>query len=90
MARGAQVKPYTMSHAWFRKYHQSAFALDTWTYSFEAGEQEHRKSRAVELQRQGAVLPLAVFRQFVATVLARFENASAAEDAAAAYSHGSR
>jgi len=71
-----EVRPYTMTHTWFRKYHQTAFALDTWTYSFEAGEAEHRKSKSGEAQRQGAVLPVGVFREFVGTVLRRFDHAA--------------
>lgn len=67
-----EVRPYTMSRTWFRKYHQTAFALDTWTYAFEASEQEHRPSQSAEPQRQGAVLPLGIFREFAAEVVDRF------------------
>ena len=64
-----EVKPYTMGHMWFRKYHQTAFSLDTWTYAFEAGAQEHRPTATSNIQWHGAVLPIPVFRKFVEVVV---------------------
>ena len=68
-----EVKPAPMLHGWFRKYHLTAFALDTWVYYFEAGEQEHRQSGQQSVAHQGAVLPLATFREFATTVVRRFD-----------------
>ena len=71
-----EVKPYPMMHAWFRKYHITAFALDTWVYTFEAGEREHRESpgnpNVAQPAHHGAVLPLSVFAEFAQLVVRRF------------------
>uniref|UniRef100_A0A7S2GD24 Uncharacterized protein n=1 Tax=Haptolina brevifila TaxID=156173 RepID=A0A7S2GD24_9EUKA len=70
-----EVKPAPMLHAWFRKYHVSAFVLDTWVYAFEAGEREHRGTIAAgnSPAHHGAILPLAVFREFAQSVVRRFD-----------------
>lgn len=76
-----EIKPFPMGEWFFIKYHQTAFALDTWTSSYFPGQKEHRAvieqvpgERRTELvpQHQAAVLPVPDFLEWACNTSRRF------------------
>ena len=66
-----EIKPYPMPLFFFEKYYQTAYALDTWTYGYYPGLNEHRKGREA-VQHQACVLPVPVFLEWACNVSRRF------------------
>ena len=88
-----EVKPFSMYPSWFQHYYQTAFALDTWFYAFfadrppaeEPGRVLQKVRRRTGGNKQPAVLPLSVFRQFVCAVAQRFGDFYAASGGGGGY-----
>ena len=77
-----EIKPFPMPLFFFEKYYQTAYALDTWTYGYFPGLEEHRKGRwpgaslarfrHYATQHQACVLPVPVFLEWACNVSRRF------------------